>query len=210
MHGDPGQIGTHPFIHPGPTWAQLVQSRRGYQEGNPLVLTFDNACPTFFANPFRAAGAGELVPFQDLLRPDVETTLLRSDFVPAAGAGVAHPVPNGNPLFAFRPAGQQLYRDSDRNPYFRYQPIYRIGNLVSASSNVYAVWITVGFFEAEPTNNTAVHPDGYRLAQEVGSDTGDIKRQRAFYIIDRSIPVAFEPGLNHNVDRAVVLRRFIE
>jgi len=48
------------------------------------------------------------------------------------------------------------------------------------------------------------------LGKELGSDTGNIKRHRAFYLIDRSIPVAFEPGENHNVDRAIVLRRFIE
>ena len=37
-----------------------------------------------------------------------------------------------------------------------------------------------------------------------------VTRHRAFYMIDRSIPVAFEPGENHNVDRAILLRRFIE
>jgi hypothetical protein len=44
----------------------------------------------------------------------------------------------------------------------------------------------------------------------VGSDQGDIQRHRAFYVIDRSIPVAFEPGMNHNVDQAVLLRRLVE
>jgi len=29
-------------------------------------------------------------------------------------------------------------------------------------------------------------------------------------LFDRSIPVAYERGKNHNVDRAVTLRRFIE
>ncbi len=48
------------------------------------------------------------------------------------------------------------------------------------------------------------------LGQEVGIDTGTVKRHRAFYIIDRTIPVAFEPGQNHNVDKCVLLRRFIE
>jgi hypothetical protein len=93
--------------------------------------------------------------------------------------------------------------------------------MVTAQSNVFAVWLTVGYFEVEPnppsgqsTSTTptvdADHPDGYRLAQEIGADTGEIKRHRAFYIIDRSIPVAFQPGVNHNVDHAVLLRRFIE
>jgi hypothetical protein len=49
-----------------------------------------------------------------------------------------------------------------------------------------------------------------RVAQELGSDTGEVRRHRAFYIIDRTIPVAYEPGQNHNVDRCILLRRFIE
>ena len=55
-----------------------------------------------------------------------------------------------------------------------------------------------------------VHPDGYRFGIELGSDVGNVKRHRAFYIIDRSIPVAFEPGVNHNVDKAVLARRYLE
>ena len=54
------------------------------------------------------------------------------------------------------------------------------------------------------------HPDGYRFGIEKGSDTGEVTRHRAFYIIDRSIPVAFEPGVNHNVDNAILLRRYLE
>jgi hypothetical protein len=48
------------------------------------------------------------------------------------------------------------------------------------------------------------------VAQEVGIDTGEVRRHRAFYIVDRTIPVAFQPGRNHNVDKCVLLRRFIE
>jgi hypothetical protein len=55
-----------------------------------------------------------------------------------------------------------------------------------------------------------VNLTGYQLGAEVGIDDGRIKRYRAFYMIDRSIPVAFEPGENHNVDNAVILRRYID
>ena len=48
------------------------------------------------------------------------------------------------------------------------------------------------------------------LGQELESDTGEIKRHRGFYIIDRSIPVAAEPGKAHNVEDCVLLQRFIE
>ena len=96
----------------------------------------------------------------------------------------------------------------------------KVGNLFSTNSNCYAVWITVGYFEVEANDtdnnpNTpgvidAAHPDGLRLAQEVGADNGTVKRHRSFYIIDRSIPVGYEPGHRHNTDKAILLKRFIE
>ena len=122
-----------------------------------------------------------------------------------------------------------------------YQPMTRLGNLVSEHSGVFAVWVTVGYFEVEPAadwnkdatqraaNASAatldtptpprvaaralydrVYPEGYALAQEVGSDTGNTKRQRGFYIIDRTIPVGFKPGEDLNDDRAIKVRRRIE
>jgi hypothetical protein len=112
--------------------------------------------------------------------------------------------------------------DKQRHAYFRYQGYQRLANLLTTTSNVYAVWLTVGYFELEPNYATkedeqtgkyfvdAAHPDGYRLGMEMGSDFGRVRRHRGFYIIDRSIPVGFQPGVNHNVDHAVLLRRFIE
>jgi hypothetical protein len=78
---------------------------------------------------------------------------------------------------------------------------------------VFAVWITVGYFEALPAGagyDPKVYPDGYQLGQELGSDTGDITRHRAFYIFDRSIPVGFQRGQDINQDKALLLRRYIE
>ena len=135
--------------------------------------------------------------------------------------------------------------DTTRNPYMMYQPMTRLGNLVSEHSGVFAVWVTVGYFEVEPAPDwndpnvqkrfggrrrfgrhdrttptpatiaaralyDRVYPEGYALAQEVGSDTGNTKRQRGFYIIDRTIPVGFKPGEDLNDDRAIKVRRRIE
>jgi hypothetical protein len=121
-----------------------------------------------------------------------------------------------------------------------YQPMTRLGNLVTEHSNVYAVWITVGYFEVEKApdwnsdenkvqermggdgaaNSPAtvaaqalynrVYPDGYMLGKELGSDTGDIKRPRGFYIIDRTEPVGFRPGEDLNVEKMIRLRRRIQ
>jgi hypothetical protein len=136
--------------------------------------------------------------------------------------------------------------DAERNPAMMYQPMTRLGNLVTNRSNVFAVWVTVGYFEVEPAPNwndpdisvraplrerfgastsltatgaaTAygkalydrVYPEGYMLAEEVGSDIGNVKRQRAFYIIDRTEPVGFKPGDDLNVERTIRVRRRIE
>ena len=108
--------------------------------------------------------------------------------------------------------------DFNRNPYFRYLALQKLGSVFSTHSNVFAVWLTVGYFEVTPAANpnlkdasgNLVYPDGYQLGQELGSDTGDIVRHRAFYIFDRSIPVAFMRGLDVNQRRATVLQRLIE
>lgn len=54
------------------------------------------------------------------------------------------------------------------------------------------------------------YPDGYRLVREYGSSTGTTQRYRAFYLFDRSVPVCYEPGADHNVRNAVLIERFLE
>ena len=103
--------------------------------------------------------------------------------------------------------------------YFRYKDLMKMGNSVTSQSNVYAAWITVGYFEVlpngpmvgnDPFTIDASHPDGYTFGAELGSDVGEVTRHRSFYIIDRSIPVGFVPGANHNVDKAILVRRSLE
>ena len=209
-------------------YQDLVASRRGSAGTRPELLPRnpstelpDPRFPTFFANPFRPPGHGSLVPLPDLERPDVETTLLRSRATVPDYGGSAQTPPGDAPLLE---GGHVSVNDATiasthpRNSMFRYNALRRMGNMVTTRSNVYAIWITVGYFEVEPNMVPGepapvvdvFHPDGYRVAQEVGIDTGQVRRHRAFYIVDRTIPVAFQPGQNHNVDRAVLLRRFIE
>jgi hypothetical protein len=196
---------------------RLFFSRRGClppSGGN--WLTLDPDYPTLFGNPFRSAASADLMPNvapagKPPLRKDgVQATLLRQDLLYDTS------VTRNDPLFVpdatSCPEVSAQYRNQDRNALFRYQGLMRLSNILTTHSNVFAVWITVGYFELErnPGGVDAGHPDGYRLGQEIGADTGEVRRHRAFYIIDRSIPVAFQPGENHNVDRCILVRRFIE
>jgi hypothetical protein len=135
------------------------------------------------------------------------------------------------PLFS--EARDQAFTDTNRNPYMMYEPMSRLGNLVTNRSGCFAVWITVGYFEVEKAPDwndpdstvqanvrahfggdinlyNRVYPDGYMLGKELGSETGDVKRPRGFYIIDRTEEVGFKPGEDINVEKTVRLRRRIE
>lgn len=129
--------------------------------------------------------------------------------------------------------------DATRNSAMHYGPLTRIDNLTTTRSGVFAIWVTVGYFEVtaapavdwDNTNDTVrqkfmnqaggdidraralynkVYPQGYQLGKELGSEIGNVERHRAFYIIDRTRPVAFKPGEDVNVEDAILLRRRIE
>ncbi|MGE0697135.1 MAG: hypothetical protein AB7O59_23700 [Pirellulales bacterium] len=217
---------------PGPTWAQVVASRRGEKVAPGTVPTFNVTTypqpgPAYFANPFRtAAGASLRLPgtipngaSAGELVDEIDVTLMRAIDVPdlADTAGPIKPLFDVQAATGFTP---QPYADPDRNAYFRYQPFTRLANTLTTKSNVYAIWITVGYFEvtpwdAPPQDNIKpdidfAHPDGWQLGAEIGSDSGEVKRHRAFYIYDRSIPVGFEPGRDHNFQDGVLVKRYIE
>ena len=202
-------------------WNKFVASRGGLSQTGTSQFSISSTCPTRFANPFRSFAGGDMVPAVPGMTPpglalprEIEATLLRSD--PA--------YPGVRPLFQYDTIipgtpGVANYNDPNRNPYFRYQALTRLGNLVTTRSNVYAFWITVGYFEVTPWTNNVVngptvidagHPDGYQLGPELGSDTGEVERHRAFYIFDRTIPVGFQRGQDLNIEKGLLLRRYIE
>lgn len=279
--------GSLKLSHLGPAWRDVVLSRRGYLPIGTVNLSdfntrsnqvLNSAIPTFFANPFRNAGAAELVPLQDMLRSSAEATLYRSHpIAPAAldpavastpdgfAWGLANVDDDGNgivddqreaglsmddvPAVALADfANTPLFSDTapdpalsgDRNPAIQYSPMQRLSSMTTTRSGVFAIWITVGFFEVTPApewtgdNQAAVrasfgggdmggprdivareaydrvYPEGYQLGEELGSDTGETTRYRAFYMVDRTIPVGFRPGDDTNVERALLVRRRIE
>jgi len=100
--------------------------------------------------------------------------------------------------------------------------LQRLSNMTTTRSNVFAVWVTVGYFEAEEvdfTNPTTadklrlIYPDGYRYGKELGYGAGNeqVSRHRSFYLIDRTIPVGFRRGDKKlNVEDVILLKKSIE
>ena len=139
-----------------------------------------------------------ITPFRENIEPmlGVNNGLLRK------GAGT-------DALFNYDPVStQEAHNNSDRNAYFRYDPIQRLGNLVTTRSNVFAVWVTVGYFEVDPTTGDLLTDQPATC--ELGADSGQITRHRGFFIFDRSIPVGFEQGVDHNIGRALMVESYIE
>jgi hypothetical protein len=217
------------------TYPTLIQSRRGYtnvvagadQYGLENTTYPTVPLPTRFANPFRSFAGADLFPnvtagvdtFQDIVQQGVNATLLRAFQGQTLDDSGTTPYPLFTP---FDSSGQYAADNTQKNPFFEYQSLQRLSSLATTHSNVYSLWVTVGYFEVEkydlfnPTHATLgplhrqVYPDGYTLGQELGVDSGDVTRRRALYVIDRSIPVGFVPGEDLNTDKAVILRRFIE
>jgi hypothetical protein len=180
----------------------VLRTLRGPDAGTDFALNPN--LPSVIANPVRATDLGSLMP-----NSTTPTVNMRQNLPVAATLMRPHPSGATVPLFAG--TSTLAHESPTRNPYFAYQPLQYVWNKVTTQSNCYAIWITVGYFEVESTGvPNYVYPDGYRLGAEMGADSGEIKRHRAFYIVDRSIPVGFEPGEDHNVDKCVLLRRIIE
>jgi len=76
------------------------------------------------------------------------------------------------------------------NPAHQLYTANRLANTTTIRSHVFAVWVT--------------------LRESVDQDPASFRYHRAFYIVDRSIPVAHEAGNNHNVWDCVRVRRIIE
>ncbi len=137
-----------------------------------------------------------------------QTSLLRGapdvPFVgwePASGAPATNPTTAGIAKYDAQP----LYSDSQleqRNPFTDFSQITRMQNLTTNRSNVFAVYMTMAFFEYDPGTGS--------VGIEYGADVGQAQRYRAFYIVDRSKPVGFQVGRDHNVEDTILVRRFLK
>lgn len=145
---------------------------------------------TSFFRPYRNSTEGNLVATGIAPDLNVDCGLLRR------GATGTPPVP--------------LFETDSPDGYFQNAMRQRLGNMVTTRSSVFAIWITVGYFEVEANDELRTDGSGPSVGVEVGRDTGGAIRNRGFYLFDRSIPVAYEPGKNHNIERAILVQSIIE
>ncbi len=136
---------------------------------------------TNFAGLFTAASTGQYVAPGSEPRVSGAAGLLRRD--------------TENHFFISNSPDADIYSWSDHD----FQQ--RMDAMSTTRSSVFSIWITIGYFEVDEYG---------RVGAELGADEGELRRDRAFYMVDRSIPVACEPGKNHNVDNAVLVRTIIE
>ena len=87
------------------------------------------------------------------------------------------------------------------NPYVANSAASKLVNLTTDQSHVFAVRVTIGYFEYDAATG---------LGAEYGLDEGKARRHRAFYVIDRSVPAAYQEGQDMNTDNCILIRRIIE
>jgi hypothetical protein len=166
---------------------------------NNLAAGFGTAFNTFEMRRNNAGGGTDFGGFY--------TTLENASFVADNPRGVLASMNLNNGSNPFNGVGLadtsnvNLKKDVLSSSYFANEFKQKMGNLTTTRSSVFAIWITIGYFEGDEFG---------RLGAELTTDSGEVERNRGFYVVDRSIPVAFEPGKNHNVDRAVLVRSIIE
>ena len=124
---------------PIPNFANLVASRQS--------STATATIPTEFPSVFRRSNTGNHVPQLEgadphaLVRRFVDTGVFRQALPDAATPG--------EPLFAYTDtAASNDVNDPSRSAYFQNDMRNRLGNTTTTNSNVFAIWVTVGYFES--------------------------------------------------------------
>ncbi len=192
---------TIPFTQPNqrvlytPGTGSSVLDARAPNSGNPKL---DANFPSQVPLPYTASSASYMSPLAGLQRANpTDTSLLRR----MNGQVRVFDQSDTNLPF-FDPYSSQAYpHNLIKNSFIYNYPAARLANMTTDRSNVYTIRITLGFFEYDPSLG---------IGKEYGSEEGRATRHRAFYLIDRSIPVGFQTGEDLNTSDVILSRRILD
>src|SRR6185369_573933 len=101
-----------------------------------------------------------------------------SDYIVTDAGGGNQNVTIMNTLFQDQNLFQKLYQKSTGvSEYEKAEALRKVMNNITFTSNAFAVWVTVGFFEVDASGN---------VVQEIGKYENRNVRHRMFAIVDRS------------------------
>jgi hypothetical protein len=118
---------------------------------------------------------------------------------------------NPSEFIAYPVASPPSAADENQTPnngevYRRNSILAKIAGNVTTRSHNFAGWMTIGWFRVVPgTENNAVP----LLDREIGSDSGNVVRHRAFFIVDRSLATGYTgPRAINDVGSEPIIRYF--
>lgn len=196
-----------------PFQASIIDSRRGYTtltaptpsrtilDPNPQL---DPRAPSEFMHIF----GSPLTPFNFAINDQMGATA-------SSMTALREYAPGTRLLSGAEPGVFPATNIAGDNTFTFNYPVQRMANLVTNKSNVYSIRMTLGYFEYTPATPAIPGPPlipskAAAIGQEYGADQGRSIRHRAYYLIDRSIPVGYQPGHDHNTDKAILARSIIE
>jgi hypothetical protein len=172
-------------------YQRLLASRTPNGAPGPNDRPFRPFASGFIANttpPFGAAGDPQYANGLG-----IDDTLLRTMGAPApnlSSAAQAVP-PYSNLLFSVGAANAN-------HPYQQMELLQKLYNNVTMTSNVFAVWLTVGFFEVDDSFTPP------KIGSEIGRDQGRQIRHRMFALVDRSQMALFNSAITGLINPGTV------
>jgi len=143
-------------------------------------LASSTSIPDREAANFAAVGSGDSVTPAQPARTVINLLALDS------AAANQKPVQDANPDIP----------DAADNPLHQMYTATRLANTTTNRSHLFAVWVTLRTMEQTPGAPPVVDQDS-------------VQYHRMFFIYDRSKPVAFEPGKDHNVRDGILVKRVL-
>ncbi len=154
-------------------WNKLQQ----WRTPGDAALLIPQGIPSKNDRPFLSFSIGNIPPgdptdpLASINGTSIENTVLTSGMV------------GGTPITPRLFQKTNITPATDNHPYLQDEALNKIYNNITTRSNVFAVWITVGFFAVVDDSSTS---NPVKLGPEIGLATGKNIRHRMFAIVDRS------------------------